>query len=358
MMTREIGKRTIIGNSQGGNVMNRRDFLKSTSIVAGAVMAQKCIGLEGLVFGADHGVQRDGMIYRQLGSTGEEISIIGLGGSHIGKQSDPKDSIKIVRAAIDQGINFMDNSWDYNNGASEERMGEALQDGYRTKAFLMTKFDGRTREEAAKQIDQSLRRLKTDHVDLLMCHEVIRMNDPDRFFAKGGGVEAALAARQAGKARYLGFTGHKDPTIHLHMLDLAAAHNFKLDAVLMPINVMDAHYRSFQHKVMPTLISKNIGVLSMKPMGDGIILQSNAVSATECLHYVMSVSPGTVITGIDSIPILNQALQVVRSFKPMSRSEISALLARTAKFAENGKFELFKTSEHFDSTAKHPEWLG
>lgn len=338
--------------------MNRRDFLKSTSLVAGALVAQKFMGLEDLAHGAAIGIQRDGMIYRPLGATGEEISIIGLGGSHIGRQSDPKDSIQIIRAAIDQGINFMDNSWDYNKGESEERMGKALRDGYREKAFLMTKFDGRTRGEAAKQIDQSLQRLKTDHVDLLMCHEVIRMNDPDRFFAKGGGVEAALAARQAGKARYLGFTGHKDPAIHLHMLTMAAAHNLKLDAVLMPLNVMDAHYRSFEHQVLPTLISKNIGVLSMKPMGDGIILQSNAVNATECLHYVMSVSPGTVITGIDSIQILNQAVQAVRSFKPMSRSEITSLLARTAKFAENGKYELFKTSEHFDSTAKHPEWLG
>jgi predicted aldo/keto reductase-like oxidoreductase len=338
--------------------MNRRDFLKSTSLVAGAVVAQKFISLEDLAFGATVGIQRDGMIYRQMGSTGEEISIIGLGGFHIGKQSDAKDSIQIIKAAIDQGINFMDNSWDYNKGESEERMGKALQDGYRGKAFLMTKFDGRTRAEAAKQIDQSLRRLKTDHVDLLMFHEVIRMNDTDRFFAKGGGFEAALAARQSGKARYLGFTGHKDPAIHLHMLKMAEAHGFKLDAVLMPINVMDAHYRSFEHQVLPSLIAKKIGVLSMKSMGDGIILQSNAVNATECLHYVMSVSPGTVITGIDSIPILNQAIQAVRSFKPMSPSAISALLARTAKFAENGKYELFKSSDHFDSTEKHPEWLG
>jgi aryl-alcohol dehydrogenase-like predicted oxidoreductase len=338
--------------------MNRRDFLKSTSILAGAVVAQKIIDLENIALCADAPVLRDGMIYRPLGTTGEEISIIGLGGAHIGRQSNPRDSIQIIKAAIDQGINFMDNSWDYNKGESEKRMGKALQDGYRKKVFLMTKFDGRTRGEAAKQIDESLRRLKTDHVDLLMCHEVIRMNDPDRFFAKGGGVEAALAAHQAGKARYLGFTGHKDPSIHLHMLDMAAAHNFKLDAVLMPINVMDAHYRSFEHQVLPRLISQKIGVLSMKPMGDGIILQSNAANAIECLHYAMSVSPGTVITGIDSISILNQALQAVRSFKPMSPSAIKALLARTAKYAANGKYELFKTSEHFDSTAKHPEWLG
>lgn len=339
--------------------MNRRDFLKTTSLVAGALVAPNCLGLECLALAAPpEEVHRDGMIYRTLGSTGEQISLIGLGGAHIGRQTDARESIQIIRAALDQGVNFMDNSWDYNQGESEERMGQALGDGYRHKAFLMTKFDGRTREEAARQIDQSLKRLKTDHVDLLMCHEVIRMNDPDRFFAKGGGVEAALAAQKAGKARYLGFTGHKDPAIHLHMLDMSASHGFKLDAVLMPLNVMDAHYKSFQHQVLPRLISQKIGVLSMKPMGDGIILQSNAVNATECLHYVMTISPGTVITGIDSIPILNQAIQAVRSFKPMTRSQLAVLLERTRKYASGGKYELFKSSEHFDSTAKHPEWLG
>jgi uncharacterized protein len=303
-------------------------------------------------------IRRGGMPYRPLGSTGEEISIVGLGGSHIGKQFLSSESIKIIRAAIDNGITFMDNSWDYNGGASEERMGRALQGGYRNKVFLMTKFDGRTRDEAAKQIDESLRRLRTDHVDLLMCHEVIRMNDPDRFFAKGGGVEAALAARNTGKARYLGFTGHKDPAIHLHMLDLAKEHGLKLDAVLMPINVMDAHYHSFQHQVLPRLIAERIGVLSMKPIGGGIILKSKAASATECLDYAMSVSPGTVITGIDSMEILKQTLDAARKFRPMNQAEMAALLARTAPYAEAGKYELFKTGDHFDSTARHPEWLG
>jgi predicted aldo/keto reductase-like oxidoreductase len=337
--------------------MNRREFLKNSSLVAGAVVAQQFIGLEKLAFGAS-AVRRGDMLYRQLGSTGEEISLVGLGGFHIGKQTDAKESIEIIRAAISNGITFLDNSWDYNDGESEKRMGKALQDGYRKKAFLMTKFDGRTREAAAKQIDESLRRLKTDHVDLLMFHEVIRMNDPDRFFDRNGAVQAALAARKEGKARFLGFTGHKDPAIHLHMLDLARTHGFRPDAVLMPLNVMDAHYRSFEHQVLPRLISEQVGVLSMKPMGDTFILKSNAVSAIECLHYVMSVSPGTVITGIDSMPILKQALEAVRTFKPMTQGEIAALLARTRKFASAGEYELFKTSDHFDSTAKHPEWMG
>jgi len=339
--------------------MNRREFLKGASLVAGAVAAERLAALEPVAHAAPNGtVIRQCMIYRPLGSTGEEVSSVGLGGAHIGRQPNAKDSIEIVRAALDQGITFLDNSWDYNKGESEIRMGKALRDGYRKKAFLMTKFDGRTREAAARQIDESLIRLGTDHVDLLMCHEVIRMEDPDRFFARGGGAEAALAAKRAGKARFLGFTGHKDPAIHLRMLDEAAAHGFKLDAVLMPLNVMDAHYKSFRQQVLPRLIAEKIGVLSMKPMGDGIILKSGAVSATECLRYAMTVSPGTVITGIDSMPILHQALEAVRDFKPLSRPELDALLARTAKYAASGEYELFKTSDVFDSTAKHPEWLG
>lgn len=337
--------------------MNRREFLKNSSLVAGAVMAQQVIGLEKLAAAAPV-TKRGDMLYRPLGSTGEQLSILGLGGAHIGRQADEKESVALIRSAIDRGITFMDNSWDYNDGDSEKRMGKALQDGYRNRVFLMTKFDGRTRDAARKQIDESLRRLKTDHVDLLMFHEVIRMNDPDRFFGPDGAVQAALEAKKAGKARYLGFTGHKNPAIHLHMLDLARAHNFKLDAVLMPINVMDAHFRSFQHQVLPRLIEEKIGVLSMKPMGDAIILTSKAVTATECLHYAMSVNPGSVVTGIDNMPILDQAIEAVRSFKPMTREQMTQLLARTERFARAGEYELFKTSGSFDSTAKHPEWMG
>lgn len=298
------------------------------------------------------------MLYKTLGSTGERVSVLGLGGSHIGQQKDEQESIRIIRSAIDGGINFMDNSWDYNNGDSEIRMGKALQGGYRQKVFLMTKIDGRTKEAATQQINQSLQRLQTDHVDLLQFHEVIRLEDPDRIFAPGGALEAFLAAKKAGKVRYIGFTGHKDPLVHLRMLEVAAKHNFRFDTVQMPLNVMDAHFRSFQHLVLPVLVKNQIGVLGMKSLGSQFILKSNTVTAIECLHYSMNLPTSTVITGIDSMPILNQAFEAVRTFKPMSQEQVAALLERTAAAAATGQYELFKTSNHFDSTAQHPQWLG
>jgi aryl-alcohol dehydrogenase-like predicted oxidoreductase len=282
-----------------------------------------------------------------------------LGGSHIGKPKlSEGDAIKIMRAALDRGMNFMDNSWDYNDGQSEIRMGKALKDGYRQKAFLMTKIDGRTKQEAAKQIDESLKRLQTEHLDLLQHHEIIRFDDPDRVFAKGGAMEAALEARKAGKVRYIGFTGHKDPHVHLYMLKVADDHGFHFDTVQMPLNVMDAHFRSFEKMVLPELVRRNIGVLGMKSMGSGVILKSNTVKPEECLRYALSLPTSVVITGIDSIKILDQAFNVVKGFKPMAKQESAALLSRTVKAAAAGEFELFKTSAHFDSTAKHPEWLG
>ncbi|MEH1902001.1 MAG: aldo/keto reductase [Nostoc sp.] len=298
------------------------------------------------------------MLYRTLGRTGEKVSIIGVGGSHIGQQKDEQESIKIIRSAIDRGITFMDNSWDYNNGVSEIRMGQALRNGYRQKVFLMTKVDGRTKQAAAKQIDESLKRLQTDHVDLMQFHEVIRMEDPDRIFAPDGALSAMLSAQKAGKVRYIGFTGHKDPLVHLRMLDIAAQNNFHFDTLLMPLNVMDAHFRSFQHLVLPVALKEKIGVLSMKPMGGKFILKSNTVKPIECLHYAMNLPTSVVITGIDSIPILDQALEAVRTFQPMSQQQLTALLARTAEAAAQGQYELFKTTSHFDSTAKNPEWLG
>jgi len=199
------------------------------------------------------------MPYRTLGRTGEQVSILGLGGAHIGFQEDENDSIRIIRTAIDNGINFMDNSWDYNDGVSEIRMGKALRDGYRSKVFLMTKIDGQVKETAAKQIDESLLRLQTDTIDLLQFHEVIRMSDPDRIFAPGGGMEAVLEAKEAGKVRYIGFTGHKSPDIHLKMLQMALDNGFTFDAVQMPLNIMDAHYNSFEKRVLPLLLENNIG---------------------------------------------------------------------------------------------------
>ncbi|HEY2495664.1 MAG TPA: aldo/keto reductase [Candidatus Angelobacter sp.] len=305
--------------------------------------------------------QKEGgsMIYRTLGRTGERVSAIGMGGFHIGqpKLSDD-DSIKLIRAAIDGGINFMDNSWDYNKGQSEVRMGKALKDGYRQKVFLMTKLDGRTKEEATKQINESLQRLQTDHLDLIQHHEIIRFDDPDRVFAENGAQEAVLEARKAGKVRYIGFTGHKDPHIHLYMLEVAAKHGFHFDTVQMPLNVMDAHFRSFGKLVLPKLVEQQIGVLGMKSMGDHIILKSGVVQPMECLHYALNLPTSVVITGIDSQEILQQAFQAAKTFKPMTKEEVAALLAKTEKVAEQGQFELFKTSAHFDSTAHHPEWLG
>lgn len=299
------------------------------------------------------------MQYRLLGSTGEEVSAIGLGGWHIGlKYVDEELGIKIVRTAIDRGITFMDNSWDYNGGVSEKRMGKALRDGYRDRVFLMTKIDGRSKKEAAKQIDESLRRLQVDYIDLVQHHEVIRYEDPHRVFDEEGANAAFLEAKEAGKLRYIGFTGHKDPHIHLYMLQVAAEQGFKFDAVQMPLNVMDAHYRSFAKLVVPELVKQNTGVLAMKTMGNGILLRSNTVTAIECLHYALNLPTSVVITGMDSLEILDQAFEAVRTFEPMNEEQEQSLLAKTADAASKGKFELFKTSSIFDSTAQNPDWLG
>ncbi|UFS72553.1 aldo/keto reductase [Geomonas sp. RF6] len=297
------------------------------------------------------------MPYRTLGRTGEKVSVIGLGGFHIGKQEDEKESIRIIRTAIDSGINFMDNCWDYNNGASEERMGKALE-GARQKVFLMSKIDGRDKATAAKQIEESLRRLRTDRIDLMQLHEVIRDSDAEKAFRPGGAMEALLEAKKAGKVRYIGFTGHKSPAIHLKMLETAFSHGFTFDTVQLPLNVMDAHFDSFEKKVLPVLLKHKIGVLGMKSMGDGILLQSKVVTPVECLHYAMSLPTSVVITGCDSVPILQQALKAARGFKPLKEAEVVALLSRTAKAAKDGAFEKYKTSRDFDGTYHNPEWLG
>ena len=305
-----------------------------------------------------HAINNGTVPTRVLGQTGEKISLVGLGGYHLGMQSSEQESIRIIRTGLDSGVTFLDNCWDYNNGQSEIRMGKALRDGYRQKAFLMTKVDGRTKQAAAQQLEESLRRLQTDHIDLLQFHEVIRDNDPDRIFAPGGGMEAVLEAKKQGKVRYIGFTGHKSPDIHLKMLESAFAHNFTFDAVQMPLNVMDAHYNSFEKKVLPVLLKHKIGVLGMKPMGDKIILNSKTASPIECLHYAMNLPTSVVITGCDSLQILQQALQAARSFKPMSSGEVSTLLAKTAPAAARGQFELYKTTHNFDGTYQNPQWLG
>ncbi|MBU6399557.1 MAG: aldo/keto reductase [Verrucomicrobia bacterium] len=301
---------------------------------------------------------RGKMPYRTLGRTGEKVSAIGLGGFHIGVPRDEQEGIRIIRSAVDRGINFMDNCWDYHDGNSEVRMGKALRDGYREKVFLMTKIDGRSKAAAARQIDQSLERLQTDHIDLMQLHEIIRLEDPDVVFASGGAVEALVEARKAGKIRYVGFTGHKDPLVHQRMLEIATQHQFHFDAAQMPLNVMDAHFRSFAHHVVPRLVQEGIGVLGMKPMGSGVILRSNIVKPIECLHYALNLPTSVVITGIDRLEWLDQACEAARTFQPMSPDEVAALLARTAEAAATGRFEPFKTTAGFDGTAHHPQWLG
>jgi predicted aldo/keto reductase-like oxidoreductase len=341
--------------------MERRDFIKAATAAGVAAVSSSSHGQTASQSGAKSAISRPmspDMVYRELGTTGEKVSAIGLGGFHIGKQADPAESIRLIRSAIDRGITFMDNCWDYNDGISEVRMGQALRDGYRDKVFLMTKIDGRTKVAYNAQLEQSMGRLHADMIDLVQFHEVIRMEDPDRIFAAGGALEAAVAARQAGKIRYIGFTGHKDPAVHLRMLEVAQKHGFHFDTVQMPINVMDAHFRSFTNEVMPVAIKQGIGVLAMKTFGDHYILDSNTVEPVEALRYSLSQPVSVVITGIDSMPILDQAFAATKGFQPMSQPQMADLLSRTRDAASAGKYELFKTTPHFDGTAANPKWLG
>lgn len=328
-------------------VMTRRELLAAA--IAATVIASLPKGLRAAT-------AESGMPYRILGRTGEKISIIGLGGYHIGIQPDEKESIEIIRTAIDNGVNFLDNSWDYNDGASESRMGKALRDGYRQKVFLMTKIDGRDRKTAARQIDQSLQRLRTDRIDLMQFHEINSMHAPARIFGPNGAIEAVAAAQKAGKIRYIGFTGHKSPAIHLKMLETALSHQYILDAVQMPLNVMDAHYDSFEKKVLPALLKHKIGVLGMKPMGGGLILKSSEATPVECLQYAMSLPASVVITGCESLAILKQALNTAHGFRQMSEERISSLLIKTANTARTGQYERYKTSHDFDDS--NPAWFG
>jgi predicted aldo/keto reductase-like oxidoreductase len=336
--------------SEFDSTLSRRAFLgvsAATTIIA---------GLSPMLAVAE---SKGDMPYRTLGRTGEKVSLVGLGGGHIGhKDLTDDDAVRIVRTAIDNGINFMDNCWDYNDGESERRMGQALRDGYRQKVFLMTKYDGRSRKAAAKQIDESLQRLQTDHIDLIQYHENIRPEDPDRYFADGGAHEAVMAAKQAGKIRYIGFTGHKDPFVHLRMLDEAAAHNFHFDSCQMPLNVMDAHFRSFAHQVVPRLVEQGIAVLGMKPLAEGYVLEAGVATPIECLHYALNLPTSVVINGCESVDRVNQALEAARTFKPLSSEQVSALLGRTRGAALTGKYEPFKTTSQFDGTAANPQWLG
>jgi aryl-alcohol dehydrogenase-like predicted oxidoreductase len=297
------------------------------------------------------------MLYRTLGRTGVKVSAIGLGGYHIGNPAEA-EGIKIIRTAIDRGITFMDNCWDYHDGDSEVRMGKALRDGYRQKVFLMTKFDGRTKAATARQIDESLKRLQTDRIDLMQYHENIRMDDPDKFFAPGGSLEALLEAKKAGKIRFIGFTGHKDPAVHLRMIELADQHKFHFDSAQMPINILDYSFKSFRHQVVPKMQERGIALLGMKPMASANIPKNGIATGIECLQYALSQPTSVVITGCESLDRLDQAFEAAKTFKPLTDAQISSLVARTKEAAANGKYEPFKTTNNFDGTAHRPEWMG
>ncbi len=344
--------------------MERRDFVKASAlgvaaaVVGGDALAQGGAAATGPVT-AKLPTHPD-MKYRPLGRTGEQLSLVGVGGFHLAKPGGPTsdDATRIVHAAIEGGVTFFDNCWDYNDGESELRLGRALAGGYRDRVFLMTKIDGRTALAAMAQLETSLRRLQTDHLDLLQFHEIIRMDDPERVFADGGALEAVLRAREQGKLRYVGFTGHKSPAIHKHMFDVADRHGFHFDSVQMPLNVMDAHFDSFEQGVLPVALAHGTGVLGMKAFGDPFILDSGVASPLELLRYPMSLPVTVQVTGIDSLPILQQALEAVRGFVPPTPEQRAALLARTARAAQGGKTERYKVSTHFDGTVQHPRWLG
>jgi predicted aldo/keto reductase-like oxidoreductase len=361
-------------------MMRRRDFLSKSTYVPVAALLGSTLGQAGRrVFAAggevpnkpQPGAPRANDIVlpangtmpkRKLGRTGVEVSVVGLGGFHIGLAKDQRTATEIVRTAVDHGMTFMDNCWDYNDGKSQEWMGQALRDGYRQRVFLMTKIDGRARESAAAQIEQCLRSLQTDVIDLVQIHEVIRNTDPDLVFARGGAIEALVAARKAGKIRFIGFTGHKSPDIHLKMLATAAAHDFRFDTVQMPLNVMDAHYQSFEQKVLPVLVRQEIGILGMKPLGSGVFFKSQPLAKrmltpVDCLHYAMSLPTSVVITGCDTVGIVKQAIDAAYRLQPMNDAQKHTLLEKTAAWAGTGEWEHYKTSNTFDGTAKHPWWL-
>lgn len=297
------------------------------------------------------------MTYRRFGDHDVEVSAIGLGGFHLSEFDDADLAVEVVRAAVDGGITFMDNCWDYHLGESERRMGRALRDGYRDRAFLMTKLDSRSADGTLRQFEESLDRLETDHVDLLQLHEVIRDEDVDRAFAVGGCIETYLKLKEEGAVRFIGFTGHKDPAIHLRMLDAAEQRGIRFDAVQMPVNALDATFRSFSEQVIPVCRERGIAVIGMKSLGAGEFLGHSDVSPTDLLRWSLSQPVTTLVTGCESVEQVRQALGAADDFEPLSAAEQARLVDTVRPLAFDGRLERWKTATEFDGTSNSPEWM-
>ncbi len=314
------------------NSTSRREFMKrATGVCAAALLP------------IDTTWADSGMPTRPLGRTGERVSLLGLGGNDAASIRDDAECIDFIRRAIDMGVTFMDNAWEYRGGRAEEIMGRALRDGYRKKVFLMTKHHGRDKKTALQHLDDSLRRLQTDVIDLWQFHEVVYPKDPEMIFTMGG-IEAARQAKKAGKVRYIGFTGHKDPEFFKDML----SRDFEWDAAQMPINVFDAHFKSFANEILPILRKRNIGAIAMKSLACRFVMRADVCNVAEAINYVLSQPIDILVSGMRTIEELEMNVQLARNFRPMTCEQQKALLEKTKQAALTGEYEPFKTTRHFD----------
>jgi predicted aldo/keto reductase-like oxidoreductase len=312
--------------------LERRSFLKLSAAAALAPLLNPPATAE----------IRNGMPYRVLGKTGEKVSLLGVGGYHIGvDELTDEQSIAIMRTAVDEGVNFFDNAWEYNKGRSEERMGKALKDGYRDRVFLMTKHKGRDAKTAQEQLETSLRRFQVEMIDLWQFHEVVYPAEPGKIYSEGA-IEFAVKAREQGKIRYIGFTGHHLPDVHLDMI----RRGFDWQTVQMPINVCDYHFRSFLKNVVPVAQEKSMGIIAMKTMGGENIVKTGAVTPEECLRFAMSQPVSVVLSGMDNMDRLKSNLAVAKNFKPFEPEELAKVLEKSKQIAAAGEFEPFKTKWH------------
>ena len=329
-------------------MLDRRQLLKTLGVAGAALALGGPQGFTELVGPASAavGTATGEVPTRALGKTGVQVSALCFGGAHWGRMDSEAEAISVLHEAFEAGVTFLDNAWEYNGGRSEELMGKALQ-GRRQQAFLMTKVcsHGRDKRVALQQLDESLRRLRTDYLDLWQIHEVVYDDDPDRHFAPNGAADALLEAKRQGKVRFLGFTGHKDPKIHLKML----AHDFPFDTCQMPLNVFDGTYRSFEQEVLPVLTQRGIAPLAMKSLsGNAEPIKQGIVIPEEALRYVLSLPIASLVSGIDSRQVLQQNLGIVRRFTAMSAAEMQQLRTRVARYAMDGQFERFKSSRDYD----------